>query len=251
MSLILIFSIGLISTVLLFLKKRLLGSLLLVVEVILIFSIWSGIATEYVLNQFQIYPHLTQPEWKNNNLIILLGYGSTRWTHDDKISSYPLEVSRLYEAARLYTNCREHKKDICKILVSGGDPQRFGKPEARVMADELIAIGIPEIDLVLEDESRNTFFNARYSKKIISEQFVSPTFDQIFLVTSGIHMRRSLQFFNFFDLDPIPAPASHLKPLKSYSVASRNFFLLDSALHEALGIAQFHYYNMRGWNKKN
>lgn len=224
--------------------------ILLLVEVILIFSIWNGFATEYVLRQFQIHPHITQPEWKNNNLIILLGYGSTRWTQDEQLSSYPLEVSRLYEAARLYTNCSQ-QKHFCKILVSGGDPQRFGKPEARVMADELIAIGVPENDVILEAESRNTFLNARNSKKIISEQPSDKSFDQIYLVTSGIHMRRSLLFFNFFDLDPIPAPASHLKSLKSYSVASRNFFLLDSALHEATGIAQFHYYNMMGWNKKN
>ena len=88
--------------------------------------------------------------------------------------------------------------------------------------------------------------NARFSSDIIRSQ----NLDNLILVTSGFHMKRSLLFFQTFDLHPLPAPSDRLSAHISVLPLSQNWALLDLALHEYTGMAQYYVYNMMGWNVK-
>ena len=71
------------------------------------------------------------------------------------------------------------------------------------MARELKEIGVAENDLLAESKSNHTFQNAQFSSAILE----SKSFDQTIIVTSGVHMSRSMLYFSHFIDKPVAAPA--------------------------------------------
>lgn len=211
---------------------------------ILFFLAGSGVLTQPILSSLQSYLPLKSPHWSKRNVILILGIGTTQWPDSTHLSIHPLGYSRIHEAARLYYLCKK-QATVCRVITSGGDPAKLGTAEATIMARELIEIGIPSPDIIMEPRSLNTYENAKFS----SEIFRSQKFDNRILVTSGFHMMRSLLLLQSFDLHPTPAPSDRLSSQFSLIPLSQNFALLDLALHEYTGMAQYYLYNYMGWNK--
>ena len=121
-----------------------------------------------------------------------------------------------------------------KLILSGGgavDPV----PEARTMADVSRFMGVPSQNMIVEDASRDTQEQARLIKPIVgTAPFV--------LVTSAIHMPRSMALFEKLGMNPIPGPAgstSRVKtPFSLPDVLPSVDALEDTtaAVHEYLGI---------------
>jgi len=105
-------------------------------------------------------------------------------------------AERLTAAARLF------KLGIAKrILVSGGSGYvDQSAKEAPLMAALLTTMGIPKEAIILESESRNTFENAVFSKKLMEENDIR----RVALVTSAWHMRRSAAIFKRADIEFAP-----------------------------------------------
>jgi len=112
------------------------------------------------------------------------------------------------------------------------------------MRDTLVRLGIPSSRILIENQSRTTHDEA----VIVTKMLRTLKVDRVVLVTSDIHMRRSLGTFRAEGIDAVPAIARG--PFPS---GSRLIWLLptSSALdetqavaHEFLGIA---YYAARGW----
>jgi uncharacterized SAM-binding protein YcdF (DUF218 family) len=110
---------------------------------------------------------------------------------------------RVIYAAQLY---RQKKANI--IILSGGriDWRGKGSPESADMADVLTSIGIPSEALVQEPDSLNTYQNAVNVKKILESRGIH----RVLLVTSAMHMPRSLKIFQRQGIDVIPAPTDFL-----------------------------------------
>ena len=130
-----------------------------------------------------------------------------------------------------------------KIIVSGGDVKGYGKSEAEVYAKILKESGIPTKDIILENKSLNTYQNAEYTKEIIKNL----PYDNYLLVTSGIHMKRSLLYFKSFNINVIPAISDDPKPLLWIPV-SYNLTLMDFAIHEYFSIYRFYLYDFLNIN---
>lgn len=83
---------------------------------------------------------------------------------------------------------------VKKILVTGGSGQLTTRErkEADEVNDALLLMGIPQQDIVLENESRNTHESALAVKKILEGK---STPSECLLVTSAFHMRRSAACF--------------------------------------------------------
>lgn len=96
---------------------------------------------------------------------------------------------RLFQTLELY-----HKNRVNKILITGGSGS-ISKPnhrEAIYVKKYLKAISIPDSNIIIENNSKNTYENATYTKHILdSIQFKG----SILLVTSSFHMRRSFAIF--------------------------------------------------------
>jgi uncharacterized SAM-binding protein YcdF (DUF218 family) len=204
-----------------------------------------GIFSSFTLNYLELGgKSQSNPAWKNNNAIILLGAGSVSTPVSGEIKPTVLAYSRINETAKLYSSCIKSVHQ-CSIIISGGDASKTGTPEAVVYKNELIALGVKNSDITLEKESKNTYENAKFTTKILQQK----SFDNILLVTSGMHMRRSLLYFSNFGTHCIPAAADYMSPIISKIPLGYNFAVSDFILHEYFGILRLHVYNFLGWNK--
>ncbi len=201
----------------------------------------SGIVTRTLLRNLQTAARIDPPEWRTRNVVVVLGFGTVKWTSPESVTSASFAYARLFEGLRLYKDCVKTAK-VCRLLVSGGDPMRNGEAEADVMARELESAGVPKGDLIIENKSNNTFQNAKYSAPLLEG------FDRIHLVTSGVHMRRAMTFFTHFIRDVTPAPADRMNSLLTILPVSPNLIYFDFAVHEYAGMLTYHVYNWMGWN---
>jgi len=136
---------------------------------------------------------------------------------------------RLVEGIRVL-----RKNPGAKLILSGGGVTE-PVPEAMVMAEVSRFMGVSEDDTIIESASRDTEDQARLIKPIVGNTpFV--------LVTSAIHMPRSMALFEKLGMRPIPGPAGSTSRIKSPFVLQDIFPSVDAlddatqALHEYLGI---------------
>ena len=132
------------------------------------------------------------PDWdlmdtKYDAAIVLGGIGDVD-LRLQKIN-FGMSADRLMQTLRLY-----HLGRIKKIIYTGGSgsiefPE---KKEGKFVHKYLREIEIPDSAMIIESESKNTFENAAFTKKILdSLQFKG----KCLLVTSAFHMRRSMAIF--------------------------------------------------------
>jgi uncharacterized SAM-binding protein YcdF (DUF218 family) len=145
---------------------------------------------------------------------------------------------RLDEAWRLY---RMQPKPI---IVTGGhvDPFTPAKDENKIAREFLIRWGVPERDVIGEEKSRDTFENALETRKVLQKR----GWKRYLLVTSALHMPRSMLVFSSRVPEPIPAPGDfsvgeiELTPfafLPSEGAAPRIY----AAIHEYVGWANYYW----------
>lgn len=158
---------------------------------------------------------------------------------------------RVIYAAQLY---RQKKAPI--IILSGGriDWRGSGSSESADMATILTSIGIPTEAIVQEPDSLNTYENAVNVRKILADRGIR----RVLLVTSAMHMPRSLLIFKRQGIDVIPAPTDFLvsqgeieELASTPKAAILNFFpdsdnlqQFTSAVKEYIGTVV---YRLRGW----
>jgi len=144
--------------------------------------------------------------------------------------------------ARLYGGYRIYQKLGCDILLSGGNsPGRSNElPIAKVMQDVLLSWGIYKEKIIIEDLSKTTLENAKYSLKKLEEE----GYQRIILVTSALHMKRSVKCFKEREIKIIPAPVNYIfgkEPLNildflpNAGALSNNFY----AIHEWIGLLYY------------
>ncbi|HVW97715.1 MAG TPA: YdcF family protein [Mucilaginibacter sp.] len=96
------------------------------------------------------------------------------------------------------------------LLITGGSGsllnQRF--KESVWVKTQLELVNVPDSCIIIEDQSRNTFENAIFSKRELDKHQLSPPY---LLVTSAFHMRRSLRIFRKHQVDVIPYPCNFLE----------------------------------------
>ncbi|WP_062109282.1 YdcF family protein [Bacillus niameyensis] len=94
---------------------------------------------------------------------------------------------RLPKALQLYREGRANK-----ILFSGGSVwEGSPHPEAVLLKNEAIKLGIPEKDILVETQSRNTKENVLASLLVLDRYFQLHHINRLLIVTSNYHMRRT------------------------------------------------------------
>ncbi len=246
MSLLLLFLFLVLSFVFLFVRKLKIAMGFQFLCLLLVIIIGYKPFPNLILKKLQAQPYLEQPTWTDKNIIVILGLGTQSWPQNNGlVKNSSFAYARLFEGARLYHDCRK-KSDHCFLLLTGGDPLKRGISEAQVMMQDLISINVPVGDILLEDQSLNTFQNALYSSKIIHG--LEP--QSVFLVSSGLHMSRAQLYFNHFHVKTIAAPADFISGYSSQIPMAAHFFVVDRAIHEYLGVVRYWIYNFLGWNLK-
>ncbi|MDA3648724.1 YdcF family protein [Saccharopolyspora indica] len=99
----------------------------------------------------------------------------------------PLLASRLDRGRAVFEAERARGREPL-LVTSGGQGPGEELPEARAMADYLIERGVPAEQVLVEDQSRTTDQNLRFSKAIMAE--VKPDF-RCLVVTNNFHVMRA------------------------------------------------------------
>ena len=123
-----------------------------------------------------------------NTAIVLTGVAEYRKGHADRVF-FGKGADRVLHTVQLYKLGK-----VKKILISGGSGVLRGERIAE--ADQLRLVfrycGIPDADIILENQSRNTTESSRYTKTLIDSRGGQGEF---LLVTSAFHMPRSMGCF--------------------------------------------------------
>lgn len=98
----------------------------------------------------------------------------------------------------------QNKAEHILISSGNGNLQASNFKEAVWVKGELKKFNFPDSTTLIEQESRNTFENAAFSKKLLEQKHLPPPY---LLVTSAWHMRRAEYIFKKEGLDIVPCPS--------------------------------------------
>jgi len=144
----------------------------------------------------------------------------------------PTTMERLVTAARL------QRRLGIPIVVSGGTVFKGSGSIAHIARRFLIDLGIAPEDVIIEDQSRDTYENALYSKQICIQR----GFGKPLMVTSAYHIKRAMLSFDKVGLEVTPYPCSFSTwPSKSYPwygllPSAGSLYTSSAGLHEMLGL---------------
>lgn len=150
-------------------------------------------------------------------------------------------VDRLMQTIELYRKGR-----IKKILFSGGSGSIVHPEEKEgiFVRRFLLYFGIPESDIWIESESRNTHENAVFTKKALVERKIKGKF---VLVTSGFHMKRAMGCFIKEGMEVIPYSADRYSGEMKYEFDylvipnAGALFNWDVFTHEIAGYVMYYF----------
>lgn len=145
----------------------------------------------------------------------------------DQVSA--VSLARLVEGLRVLRFYPQ-----ARLLLSGGGYYST-IPEATALREVTTLLGIPPERVVVETQSIDTGDQAVRVRALVGDE-------ALVLVTSAVHLPRSMGLFERQGLHPLPAPAQHLSQrtrratLSHFVPASDHLSKLTIAWHEVLGL---------------
>lgn len=169
---------------------------------------------------------------------IVLG-GILNYDEENDRIQFQRSADRLFQAIELYKS-----GIIKKILFTGGSGSITlpNLKEGEFVKRYLIVIGIPENDIWIENESRNTHENAVDTKRLLEDK--ESTNEKFLLITSAYHMRRAMACFKKVKLNVTPYSVDNIA-VKTGDLTLDTFlvpnvgalFWWDALIHEWIGMA--------------
>lgn len=232
-------------------KPRLQTAILIITLAILVISSNRWVASSLVRSlEWQYLPAETLPQVE---AIVVLGGGTESAQYPRPAVEINGAGDRVIYAARLY------KQGLApRVLVSGGNitwlSGRTMTP-ADEMDDLLQLMGVPQEAIVLQPKSQNTYEDAAFTAEMLHEMGI----ERVILVTSAMHMPRSVGLFQKQGIEVIPAPADYSVTEASWanlmSLQPESFLVnilpnasalsaTTNALKEYIGMF---IYRLRGW----
>jgi uncharacterized SAM-binding protein YcdF (DUF218 family) len=188
-----------------FTKKEKKKKILLIISAV-IYLIFTNTALLHAFAKvWDIAPVEIAPEKEYSCAILLGGYTAT----DDSGSGYfSISADRFFQTVQLY---RQGKVEHILLTGGSGSLLKSNFNEANWAKDQLLKLRIPVSAILIDSNSRNTFENAEFSKKILDSTKLQPPY---VLVTSAFHMRRALWIFEKLGIDIIPFSSTDIMEKK-------------------------------------
>lgn len=180
------------------------------------------------------YPSLTKTSLeriKRPTNILVLGAGfvnDLKLNPNDQLAETAL--SRLIEGIRIYQTIPESK------IITSGFGNREKTTSAKVMAKTALLLGVDSSRLFIQEKPTRTLEEAMEYQRLFADTC------QLIVVTSAIHMPRSMYLFHKAGLNPIAAPTNHLykkseEPDPYYGFpSSKNIKKMEAVIHEYVGL---------------
>ncbi|MGN6513747.1 MAG: YdcF family protein [Lysobacteraceae bacterium] len=148
-------------------------------------------------------PQVAEAALPEADAIVVLGGGQYAWLQRRDANPYLMERSRLAAGARAWLEGRAPL-----VVLSGGRSGGHGLTEAGRMAEAIVELGVPRSALLLEQRSRDTAGNAKFTAQLAREHHLR----RILLVTSAVHMPRAELLFRNAGLQVVPVPVPEGRP---------------------------------------
>jgi uncharacterized SAM-binding protein YcdF (DUF218 family) len=139
------------------------------------------------------------PKTIKGDVIILLGAGLRENVQDLSGIGFPNGDM----LGRITTAVRLHNRLNIPIIVTSGSVFKDGKAGAPVDMRILVDLGVDTKYIIIEDKSRNTYENAKYSSQICQMM----GYKRPILLTAAYHLKRAQMTFQKMGLTTIPFPA--------------------------------------------
>jgi uncharacterized SAM-binding protein YcdF (DUF218 family) len=225
--------VGVIGALLLLTRFACAGRRMLVTSVLLI-AIFGGLP----IGQMLISPLEDRfPKWDEarvvDGIIILGGALNPDLTAARGQIALGSEAERFTEVATI-----ARRYPSARIVFSGGTGRLLsGLPEANYVVPLLESFGIASSRIMLEDRSRNTEENARFTKELVQPK----PGERWALLTSAIHMPRSIGCFRRvgFEVEPYPVDWRTYGPGRHLTINGRllgGVGQTDAAIREWVGL---------------
>lgn len=155
-----------------------------------------------------------------------------------KRTNFSNSSDRIWQAVRLYELGK-----INKILITGGPASYFHKDtvESALLRNFLIEIGLPQSDIIIEEQARNTRENALFTSQLLKNH----SYSNLLLITSASHMPRSKKCFTKVGLPCDIFPTDHYSGGRKFNIET---LLMPSAqtlanwnliIHEWFGMLSY------------
>jgi uncharacterized SAM-binding protein YcdF (DUF218 family) len=147
------------------------------------------------------YPQL---EGRPEDIEAIVVLASALWADEEAQGGFTLDDNsraRCQRAAELY---RAGKP--CPMVVSGGQAAPHEPASAHLMRDFLIEHGVPATDIIVEDQSVNTYENAVECSRVLDERGLG----KVALVTTGSHLVRAVRCFRKQGVETVGCGSGYL-----------------------------------------
>jgi uncharacterized SAM-binding protein YcdF (DUF218 family) len=246
------------GTALLFVPSLARGGRRWLAAVVLGYAVISTQAGATLLSRTLSYgyrPIQSAAEAEGAQAIVVLGGGSVNLRASGRqLSVVATDAGlRVLEAARLFAllngpalSGAAARVEGPVVIASGGITERdpAAAPESAALQRALVEAGVPPDRILLESESKNTRDEVIIIKRMLAERNLT----RFVLITSPLHVRRSMLAFEQQGLHPIPSPA-RLVPERSSATgwlwpSEQWLSVADDAFYEWLARG---YYWWQGW----
>lgn len=202
--------------------------------VVLVLASNPMVASRLALSLERQYLQAELDDIQEHDVLVVLGGGLRLPLPPAKHVQLGRASDRYWYATQLYRAGKAQR-----LVITGGNvyPQKGFASEAEYAKQLLLEWGIPEEAILIESESRTTAQNQQNLQGLISEQGI----ESILLVTSALHMPRSMSLFAEMPVVLTPAVADVLvreknTPMVFNWLPSANALQLSTvSLHEYYG----------------
>lgn len=213
-------------------RKRSLKKTALMLAALVFFIFGNGWLFNWFVKKWQPSPVAVNPALHYNCGIVPGGLASP----DENMNGYfNTSADRFIQTVKLFKT-----GEIKHILISGGNgkDQEKNFREAAWVKGELLAFGVPDSAIFIEDKSNNTKENAINSKIILDSVGLRPPY---LLITSAFHIPRAVLIFQKAGVPVDPFPCNYTAGRGSSSIwdfipTFSTLFSWDLYLKEAVGV---------------
>jgi uncharacterized SAM-binding protein YcdF (DUF218 family) len=177
--------------------------------------------------------------------VVVLGGGINVYRADDlTLNDLNASALRVIEGVRIYRLLGDPL-----LIVSGGNTPRVDppQPEGDALRRAAMELGVPPARVLADNVSMTTYEQGKTLSRMLRERGIS----RFVLVTSPIHMPRSIAAFRAFRLEPVPSTSVLRRdPDAAFWTVMpdrESLNIADGALYEYAARA---YYWLRGWLKE-
>ncbi len=235
-------AIGLaVSLFLLYIKKQRAGKILLLVILIFYYILFTAPVSKLIawslINNVNVKSDRIID--KDSQAIVILSAG---------VQIKPFKELSGTSWRRLWQGIEEYRKfkGNVPVIYSGGSPNYYNDStvEAKLAKEYAVSMNIPENMFWIDTASGNTHESGINVKRILDNKFPGIDKHKIILVTSALHMLRSVNVMKKNGIHVIPSPADFPMGSLSFGPASllpsvTYFSISTLSIHEWMGISYY------------